>query len=60
MKRNTFIQYAMITVSCAVYAFGFDWCYDANHISVGLLPVYVGAITVLMIVMCEKLNRITV
>ena len=35
MKRNTFIQYAMITVSCAVYAFGFDWCYDANHISVG-------------------------
>jgi fucose permease len=30
----------------------------ANHISVGLLPGYVGAITVLMIVMCEKLNRL--
>ena len=30
----------------------------ANYVSVGLLPVYVGAITVLMIVMCEKLNRL--
>ena len=30
----------------------------ANYISVGLLPVYVGAITVLMILMCEKLNRL--
>ena len=29
----------------------------ANHISVSLLPVYLAAITVLMIVMCEKLNR---
>ena len=29
----------------------------ANHITVALLPAYVGAITVLMIVMCEKLNQ---
>ena len=31
----------------------------ANHISVSLLPVYLAIITVLMIVMCEKLNRIS-
>ncbi len=30
----------------------------ANHITVALLPVYIGAITLLMIVMCERLNRI--
>ena len=30
----------------------------ANHISVSLLPVYVGGITLLMIVMCERLNRL--
>ena len=30
----------------------------ANHISVSLLPVYVGAITVLMIFMCERLNKL--
>lgn len=35
MKRNVLIQYAVITVACAAYAFGFDWCFDANHISVG-------------------------
>ena len=35
MKRNVFLQYAVITVACVAYAFGFDWCYDANHISVG-------------------------
>ena len=29
----------------------------ANHISASLLPVYLAAITVLMIVMCERLNR---
>ena len=29
----------------------------ANHVSVSLMPVYVGVITVLMIFMCEKLNR---
>ena len=29
----------------------------ANHITVSLLPWYIGAITVLMILMCEKLNR---
>ena len=34
-KRNTLVQYGLITVACAAYAFGFDWCYDANHISVG-------------------------
>ena len=30
----------------------------ANHISVSLLPVYVGAITVLMTCLCERLNRL--
>ena len=30
----------------------------ANHISTSLLPVYVGAITALMIFMCERLNRL--
>ena len=30
----------------------------ANHITVALLPAYVGAITVLMITMCEKLNSL--
>ena len=29
----------------------------ANHITVSLLPVYVGVITALMIYMCERLNR---
>jgi len=29
----------------------------ANHISVSLLPLYLAVITVLMIVMCERLNR---
>ena len=29
----------------------------ANHISVSLLPVYIGGITLLMIFMCERLNR---
>lgn len=28
----------------------------ANHLGAGLLPVYLGAINVLMIVMCERLN----
>ena len=30
----------------------------ANHISVSLLPLYVGGITFLMIFMCERLNRL--
>ncbi len=30
----------------------------ANHISVSLLPVYVGGITILMIIICERLNRL--
>ena len=29
----------------------------ANHISAGLLPIYLAAITILMTVMCERLNR---
>ena len=29
----------------------------ANHISVALMPVFIGAILLLMVVMCEKLNR---
>ena len=28
-------QYAMITLSCALYAVGFNWCFDPNHLSVG-------------------------
>jgi len=31
----------------------------ANHISVSLLPAYLAVITILMIVMCERLNRTT-
>lgn len=31
----------------------------ADHISVSLLPAYVGAITLLMILMCERLNKLT-
>jgi len=30
----------------------------ANHISVSLLSVYLGIITILMIIMCERLNRL--
>ena len=35
MKRNVLKRYLIITAACAVYALGFDWCFDANHISVG-------------------------
>ena len=28
-------QYAMITLACALYAVGFNWCFDPNHLSVG-------------------------
>ena len=28
-------QYAMITLSCALYAVVFNWCFDPNHLSVG-------------------------
>ncbi|MBP3494320.1 MAG: YitT family protein [Oscillospiraceae bacterium] len=35
MNRKTLLRYAVITLACAGYAFGFDWCFDANHISVG-------------------------
>ena len=31
----------------------------ANHISASLMPVYIGAILIMMIVMCERLNRKT-
>ena len=31
----------------------------ANHITVSLLPLYLALITILMIVMCERLNRIS-
>jgi len=30
----------------------------ANHISVSLLPVYLCVVTILMIIMCERLNRL--
>ena len=29
----------------------------ANHISASLMPVYIGAILLLMVFMCERLNR---
>ena len=35
MVRKILIQYAVITIGCAVYAFGFNWCFAPNHISVG-------------------------
>ena len=33
--REAVVRYVIITVACAVYAAGFAWCFDANHISVG-------------------------
>ena len=33
--RETVVRYVIITVACAVYALGFAWCFDPNHISVG-------------------------
>ena len=35
MMRKIFAQYAVITLACAVYALGFNWCFDPNHLSVG-------------------------
>ena len=35
MKRNVLTQYLIITASCALYAGGFNWMFDPNHISVG-------------------------
>lgn len=35
MKRDLILRYGIITVACAVYALGFNWCFAANHISVG-------------------------
>ena len=38
MKRalkSIILQYGMITLSCALYAVGFNWCFDPNHLSVG-------------------------
>jgi len=35
MKENVFVRYGIITVACAAYALGFNWCFAANHISVG-------------------------
>ena len=28
-------RYGIITAACALYAVGFNWCFDPNHISVG-------------------------
>ncbi len=33
--REIAVRYGIITVACAAYAWGFAWCFDANHISVG-------------------------
>lgn len=35
MKQNRIVQYAIITVACAIYAVAFDWFFDASHISAG-------------------------
>lgn len=39
MKRETgkqlVIQYGIITLACAFYAVGFNWCFEPNHLSVG-------------------------
>ena len=35
MKRKILVQYLIITLACAVYAVGFNWCFDPNHLSVG-------------------------
>ena len=32
---KTLKRYGLITVACALYALGFNWCFDPNHISVG-------------------------
>ena len=46
---------AYVGICCMPPLFGFL----ANHISASLLPWYLGAILVLMIAMCEQLNRKT-
>lgn len=33
--KKILIRYGVITVACAVYAVGFNWCFDPNHLSVG-------------------------
>ncbi len=35
MRRSILVQYGLITLACAVYAVAFQWCFDANHVSVG-------------------------
>lgn len=38
MKRtakDVTLQFIIITLSCAVYALGFNWCFAPNHLSVG-------------------------
>ena len=32
---DTLKQYALITVSCALYALGFCWCCQPQHMSIG-------------------------
>ena len=44
---------AYVGICCMPPLFGLI----ANYISAGLLPLYLGAITALMIIMCERLNR---
>ncbi len=44
---------AYVGICCMPPLFGII----ANHISASLLPVYLGAILILMVVMCERLNR---
>ncbi len=33
--RALLTQYALTTLGCALYAVGFNWCFEPNHLSVG-------------------------
>jgi len=35
LKSKTLVSYLIITLACAIYAVGFNWCFDPNHLSVG-------------------------
>ena len=35
MIHRILVRYGIITLGCAIYAFGFNWCFATNHISVG-------------------------
>lgn len=33
--KKLLLQYSVITLGCALYALGFNWCFEPNHLSVG-------------------------